>query len=124
MEARHLLKQLKDDGWYLGDTEGACRQYIHPVKSGVITVCVRFSDELGSETLALATSAAEGGDTAGVDRDNVDLPIEVETTRTGVSAYVPGLIGCVATGADEADVRERMVDALALHRRGLEGASQ
>ncbi|NIP79992.1 MAG: addiction module toxin, HicA family, partial [Gemmatimonadetes bacterium] len=50
MEARHLLKSMKDDGWYLGDTAGACRQYVHPERSGVLTVCVRYTDELGPET--------------------------------------------------------------------------
>lgn len=120
MEARHLLKQLKDDDWYLGDTEGACRQYIHPEKPGVITVCVRFSDELGPETLVRATAAAESaGETAAS-----DVAIEVESTSTGVSAYAPELSGCVATGADEADVRQRMTGALALHRRGIEGATR
>lgn len=118
MEARHLLKQLKDDDWYLGDTEGACRQYMHPDRPGVITVCVRFSDELGPETLASATAAADvTAETAASDVD-----IEVEATATGASAYSPELGGCVATGANEADVRQRMTEALALHRRGLQGA--
>lgn len=118
MEARHLLKQLKDDDWYLGDTEGQCRQYVHPAKPGVITVCVRFTDQLGPETLARATAAAETADEA----EASDVAIEIESTPTGVSAYSPGLSGCVATGADEADVRRRMTDALALHRRGIDGA--
>jgi predicted RNA binding protein YcfA (HicA-like mRNA interferase family) len=52
MEARHLLKALKDDGWYLGDTEGACRQYVHRERPEVVTVCIRYTDELGAETEA------------------------------------------------------------------------
>lgn len=127
MEARHLLKQLRDDDWYLGDTEGACRQYIHPEKSGIITVCVRFSDELGPETLARVAAVAgfdDAGGSQGAAEESgptpsEDVPIEIETTRTGASAFVAGLPGCVATGADEADVRERMAVALELHRRGL-----
>lgn len=112
MEARHLLKQLKDDDWYLGDTAGACRQYIHPERPGVITVCVRFTDELGPVTRERAsepaTSDAEG-----------DLDLTIEQTRNGISAYLPDLPGCIVSGADEADVRERMSEALALHRKGI-----
>ena len=112
MEARHLLKQLKDDDWYLGDTDGACRQYVHPEHPGVITVCVRYTDLLGPETearaLVPATSDA-GGEPA----------VVVETTATGASAYSPDLSGCVATGSDEAEVRDRLAGALALHRRAL-----
>ena len=115
MEARHLLKQLKDDGWYLSDTDGACRQYSHPERGGIITVCVRFTDRLGPETQGRATTPAESagaGDPAGV----------VEATETGASAFSPDLSGCVATGADEEEARARMAEAVALHRRGLEVA--
>lgn len=115
MEARHLLKQLKDDDWYLGDTEGACRQYVHPDRPGVITVCVRFTDELGPETLARATSPAEA-DAAGAPS------IAVERTRSGASAYSPDLTGCVATGSDEAEAEQRMAEALTLHRNRLRGS--
>lgn len=120
MEARHLLKKLKDDGWYLGDTAGASRLYIHPEVQGVITVGVRFTDELGPETLARATSAATGAPIEGPE----EPAVEVETTRTGVSAYSPDLPGCVATGADEAEARARMAEALALHRKRLQASPE
>lgn len=114
MEARHLLKQLKDDDWYLGDTDGACRQYVHPDHAGVITVCVRFTDELGPETEAQANRPAE--------RDVEGEPgTVVERTPTGASAYSPDLTGCVATGSDEAEARDRLAGALALHRTRLRG---
>lgn len=121
MEARHLLKRLKDDGWYLGDTAEASRQYVHPDHEGVITVGVRFSDELGPETLARATSAATA---AGSFDPAAELGIEVESTRTGASAYSPDLPGCIATGASEAEVRARMAEALALHRKALQAAKE
>lgn len=114
MEARHLLKRLKDDDWYLGDTEGPCRQYVHPEIEGVITVCVRFTDELGPETEARAATPA-GADAEG------EPAVVVETTRTGASAYSPDLPGCVATGGDASEATERMTEALALHRRRLRG---
>ncbi len=125
MEARHLLKQLKDDGWYLGDTDGASRQYIHPEGRGVITVCVRFTDELGPDSLAAATTPATkdartGAAGAGAGAQLAAGPAAViETTRTGVSAYSSDVTGCVATGAAEADVRERLREAWGLHMRRL-----
>lgn len=112
MEARHLLKQLKDEDWYLGDTAGACRQYIHPERAGVITVCVRFTDELGPVTRGRAVEPA-AADVSG------ELEVATEKTRTGLSAYLPELPGCIVSGVDEADVRQRMTEALALHRKAL-----
>lgn len=127
MEARHLLKQLKDDGWYLGDTEGASRQYIHPEGRGVITVCVRFTDELGPDTLAAATTPARKGagtDAAGAAAESAAEPaVVMEKTRTGVSAYAGDVTGCVATGAEEADARERLAEAWGLHMRRLRAVS-
>ena len=111
MEARHLLKQLKDDGWYLGDTDGSSRQYVHPKLDGVITVCVRFTDELGPQTqqsvAVPAEALAEDGE------------VRIETTATGASAYLTGLTGCIATGASEEETRVRMEEAVALHRKAL-----
>lgn len=123
MEARHLLKQLKDDGWYLGDTDGASRQYIHPEGRGVITVCVRFTDELGPDSLTAATTPATkadspGGAGAGVTPD-AEPAVVIEKTRSGVSAYSSNVTGCVATGAEEADVRERLSEAWGLHMKRL-----
>lgn len=114
MDARTYLKQLKDDGWYLGDTDGASRQYVHRERDGVITVCVRHNDELGPETEAQSRVPAE------VDADGSPA-IVVETTRTGASAYSPDLPGVFATGPDEISTRERMSEAVALHRRALGG---
>lgn len=115
MDARTYLKELKDDGWYLGSAEGACRQYIHRDRDGIITVCVRHNDEFGPETEASSKAPAE----ADVDR----MPeVAIETTRTGASAYCPDLPGVIATGPDEVSTRERMSGAIALHRRGLSGS--
>lgn len=112
MEARELLKQLKDDGWYLGDTGDSCRQYVHPKRPGVFTVCVRYTDELGPGTEKVAMTPAESLQEEG--------EVVVENTRRGASAYVDGVTGCIATGQDEAEVRPRLAKALSLHRRALE----
>jgi predicted RNA binding protein YcfA (HicA-like mRNA interferase family) len=108
MEARHLLKTLKDEGWFLGDTDGPTRQYIHKDSDDVITVCVRYTDELGPETLASARAPAPP-------RADADHRILCEQVTTGVSAYSPDLPGCVATGETEAEARERMAATVALH---------
>jgi predicted RNA binding protein YcfA (HicA-like mRNA interferase family) len=114
MDARTYLKQLKDDGWYLGNTDGSSRQYVHRSEAGVITVCVRHNDELGPETEASSRTPARD------DADGVPAVV-LENTRTGVSAYSPGLPGVIATGPDEVSTRERMSEAVALHRKALSG---
>ncbi len=114
MEAREYLKRIKDDGWYLHDTDGPTRQYVHRGQAGFLTVCVRHNDELGPETEAAALEPA--------DSDVDGMPeVVLETTRTGASAYCPDLPGVAATGSDEVSARERMSEAVALHRRALSG---
>ena len=116
MEAREYLKKIKDAGWYLHDTEGAVRQYVNKAEDGFLTVCVRHNDELGPETEASGFRPA----TADVD----GMPeVVLETTEDGVSAYSPDLSGVVATGSDEVSARDRLSEALALHRHALSGAS-
>jgi predicted RNA binding protein YcfA (HicA-like mRNA interferase family) len=113
MEARHLLKALKDEGWFLGDTHGPVRQYIHTERPGVvITVCVRYTDELGPGALASAQAP-------GPARADADHRVVIEAAGSGASAYSPDLPGCIATGEGEVDARERMADAMRLHVQGL-----
>lgn len=114
MEARHLLKALKDDGWYLGDTAGACRQYVHRERPETITVCVRYTDELGPEALA---SVRAPGPARGASGHEVVL----ESTSSGVSAWSPDLPGCIATGSTEAEAEARLREAMALHLRTAGG---
>ena len=45
--------------------------------------------------------------------------IVMEDTTTGYSAYSPDLPGCVATGATEADVKQKMREAIEVHVAGL-----
>jgi len=51
MKVREILAILRDDGWYLKDTEGSHRQYKHPVKSGRVTVSGKPNDDLPHGTL-------------------------------------------------------------------------
>lgn len=59
MEIRHLLKALKDEGWYLGNAGDGVRQYVHRVRAGVVTVAGRYGDDLGPETEASVCAHAE-----------------------------------------------------------------
>ncbi len=45
--------------------------------------------------------------------------IIIETARTNYSAYVPDLLGCVATRASVADVEQEIRHAIRLHIEGL-----
>ena len=42
-------------------------------------------------------------------------PILIAPTRTGFSAHVPDLPGCVATGRTVAEVKRRMAKAIEMH---------
>lgn len=114
MEAREYLKKIKDDGWYLHDTDGTTRQYVHRKVDGFLTVCVRHGDVLGQDT-------RDAGLTPHVLEHHEDPDVMIEATPSGVSAYCPDLPGVIATGPDEAVVRERMAEAIRLHRRALQG---
>ena len=45
--------------------------------------------------------------------------IVIEKTANNLSAFSPDLPGCVATGATQAEVEERMREAIRMHREGL-----
>ena len=42
-----------------------------------------------------------------------------EKTRTGYSAHVPDLPGCIATGATLATTQKRMREAIEMHLQGM-----
>ncbi len=114
MEAREYFKKIKDDGWYLHDTHGATRQYVKKGQAGFLTICARHNDFLGPDTAASALTPA-AADVDGMPE------IVVESTSKGASAYCPDLPGVAATGENEVAARERMTEAMALHRRALSG---
>ena len=45
--------------------------------------------------------------------------IVLEGIRTGYSAYSPDLPGCIATGATEIEVKQKMREAIEFHVAGL-----
>ncbi|MCU0548727.1 MAG: type II toxin-antitoxin system HicA family toxin [Leptolyngbya sp. Prado105] len=51
MKVREVIKLIEKDGWYLARTRGSHRQFKHPVKSGLVTVPGKPSDDLAPGTL-------------------------------------------------------------------------
>lgn len=51
--------------------------------------------------------------------DLMRYAIVIENAGSNYSAYVPDLPGCVATGADIADVEEAIREAIIFHLQGL-----
>ncbi len=51
MKVNEILKLLKKDGWVLDRTSGSHRQFIHPIKKGLVTVQGKPSDEISPGTL-------------------------------------------------------------------------
>jgi predicted RNase H-like HicB family nuclease len=47
-------------------------------------------------------------------------PILVAATRTGFSAYVPHLPGCIATGQTMEQVKKRMQKAVGMHLAAMQ----
>jgi predicted RNase H-like HicB family nuclease len=47
-----------------------------------------------------------------------------EKTKTGFSAYVPDLPGCIATGKTRKDVEKRIHEAITFHLEGLKESNQ
>lgn len=51
LKVREVVKLIEKDGWYLARTKGSHRQFKHPVKSGLVTVPGKPSDDLAPGTL-------------------------------------------------------------------------
>lgn len=43
----------------------------------------------------------------------------IEKTRTGFSAYVPDLPGCIATGSTKSQVEKNIFEAVQFHLEGM-----
>jgi predicted RNA binding protein YcfA (HicA-like mRNA interferase family) len=51
MKVREVIQLIEDDGWFLARTRGSHRQYKHSVKTGLVTVPGKPSDDLAPGTL-------------------------------------------------------------------------
>ncbi len=50
MKVKAAIAIIENDGWYLVRTRGSHRQYKHPLKSGLVTVAGKLSNDLASGT--------------------------------------------------------------------------
>jgi predicted RNA binding protein YcfA (HicA-like mRNA interferase family) len=51
MNATQVIKLLESDGWVLKTQKGSHRQYVHPIKSGKITVAIHGKKDIPPGTL-------------------------------------------------------------------------
>jgi predicted RNA binding protein YcfA (HicA-like mRNA interferase family) len=51
MKVKEAIELIEDDGWYLVRTRGSHRQYKHPIKSGLVTIAGKPSDDLANGTV-------------------------------------------------------------------------
>lgn len=46
IKVREMIKRIETDGWVLARTRGSHRQFVHPIKPGVVTIAGRLSADL------------------------------------------------------------------------------
>ena len=51
MKVRDIIKLIEKDGWVLNRTRGDHRQYVHPIKPGVVTVPGHPGNDMPTGTL-------------------------------------------------------------------------
>ncbi len=51
MKVKDVIKLIEKDGWYLVRTKGSHRQFKHSIKSGLVTIPGKLSDDLAIGTL-------------------------------------------------------------------------
>lgn len=51
MKVRDIIKLIEQDGWYLAYTRGSHRNFLHPVKSGKVTIPGHLSDTAAPKTI-------------------------------------------------------------------------
>jgi predicted RNA binding protein YcfA (HicA-like mRNA interferase family) len=74
MKVKAAISVIEDDGWYLVRTRGSHRQYKHPVKSGLVTIAGKLSDDLASGT---ANSILKQAQLKGQKAEETDLEEQV-----------------------------------------------
>lgn len=115
MTVREILRIIESDGWIMVAQKGSHRQYKHPTKPGRVTVAGHPKDDIAPGTLNSILAKPDS-------RTNImqtKYLIVIEKTPNNVSAFSPDLPGCVATGATQAEVEERMREAIRMHIDGL-----
>jgi predicted RNA binding protein YcfA (HicA-like mRNA interferase family) len=50
VKVKEIIRLIEKDGWYFSRQKGSHRQYKHPLKSGLVTVPGKESDDLKKGT--------------------------------------------------------------------------
>lgn len=115
MTVREVLRIIENDGWIMVAQKGSHRQYKHPTKPGRVTVAGHPKDDLAPGTL----NSIYGKPDSRIRSMQTKYLIVIEKTPNNLSAFSPDLPGCVATGVTQAEVEERMRDAIRMHLDGM-----
>jgi predicted RNA binding protein YcfA (HicA-like mRNA interferase family) len=75
MKVKEAIAIIENDGWYLVRTRGSHRQYKHPIKSGLVTIAGKLSDDLASGT---ANSILKQAQLKGSKIEETDSELEIE----------------------------------------------
>ena len=51
MKIRDVIRMIEQDGWRFDSQKGSHQQYVHPVKSGRVTVAGKPGDDMHPKTL-------------------------------------------------------------------------
>jgi predicted RNase H-like HicB family nuclease/predicted RNA binding protein YcfA (HicA-like mRNA interferase family) len=121
VKVRDVLTFLTQDGWQHKNTEGDHHHYIHPVKTGKVTLVGERGERRRPSGPAKLDIATGGLNPEGNVRmaEPLKYTVVIERSETGYGAYVPDLPGCGATGKTETEVRERIRAAIEIHLRSM-----
>jgi predicted RNA binding protein YcfA (HicA-like mRNA interferase family) len=51
MKVRDMIKQIRDDGWFMVRVRGSHRQFKHNRKTGIVTIAGHLNDDLAKGTV-------------------------------------------------------------------------
>jgi predicted RNA binding protein YcfA (HicA-like mRNA interferase family) len=59
MTVRNVIRMIEEDGWRFHSQKGSHRQYVHPTKTGRVTVAGKPNEEMHPKTLASVIRQAQ-----------------------------------------------------------------
>lgn len=89
-------------------------EFKHKIKKGLVTVAAhKMSDEIAIGTLISIFKQAQ------IKKTMRKYLVVYEKTKTGYSAYVPDLLGVVATGPSKSLVEKNIFEVIQFHLDGM-----
>lgn len=113
MKGREVVRMVGADGWRPAKTRSSHRNYLHPIRSGRVTIPGHLHDTLAPKTLKSILRQAR------LEDQPRRYPVMIEDAGGNYSTYVPDLTGCVSTGATLEEVKQNIRDAIELHLEGM-----